>query len=456
MPRRPPPRPPVDLPPGLDEFLAGATVEELRAATAQVLDLAGERARRRLAPVPTRRRRARSRNAYAVTVRVDLVDARPAVWRRLVLPSTLQLDQLHGVLQAVFGWTDSHLHRFSLGDSAFDDEEHFLCPYDVEEGDDDGVPASDVRLDEVLRDVGDALLYTYDYGDQWDHRMVVEEVGAGGDVRVVDGGGAAPPEDSGGVHDGDAGQALPFDLAEAQEALTAWSAEAGLPPELAQLLQHVARSPQEVQLRALLDAAALGEPVVVDDLTASDALRRYTWLLDRVGDGLTLTQAGWLPPAVVTAAMEALWSDDHWIGKGNREDLTEPVRALRASAVRLGLLRVAKGRLSVTKAGQAGRQEPQLLWSHVVQRLGARRGSTVQRTAQVLALVTAAAGRRDHQLSASLLTAAGWGTRGGGPVDPWAVRHAAADVVEALDVVGVRRRPDDARRLLARAALQRR
>ncbi len=68
------------------------------------------------------------------------------------------VDELHGVLQAVFGWSDSHLHRFSLGDSAWDDgAERFLCPFDVEEGEDDGVPACDVRLDEVLAEPGDRL-----------------------------------------------------------------------------------------------------------------------------------------------------------------------------------------------------------------------------------------------------------------------------------------------------------
>ena len=61
-------------------------------------------------------------------------------------------------------------------------------------------------------------------------------------------------------------------------------------------------------------------------------VRRYAWLVRRTGAGLALTQAGWLPPAVVTEAMDALWPDDRWIGKRNREDLTEPVRRLRASA----------------------------------------------------------------------------------------------------------------------------
>lgn len=91
-----------------------------------------------------------STRTFSLALRVDPVGTKPPVWRRLDLPSTLRLDELHGVLQAVFGWSDSHLHRFWLGDSAWDDgAERFLCTSDVEEGEDDGVPAC-VRLDEVL------------------------------------------------------------------------------------------------------------------------------------------------------------------------------------------------------------------------------------------------------------------------------------------------------------------
>jgi hypothetical protein len=67
--------------------------------------------------------------------------------------SDIGLDVFHQVLQSAFGWTDTHLHRFALGGSPFDrNTELFLCPYDVEEGEDDGVPAKDVRLDETLSD----------------------------------------------------------------------------------------------------------------------------------------------------------------------------------------------------------------------------------------------------------------------------------------------------------------
>ena len=202
-------------------------LDELRAVAGQLLDLGGAQARRRSRPQIVHRRRRRSPQPFSVTVRVDLVAAKPPVWRRLELPSTLRLDELHRVLQAVFGWTDSHLHRFSLGDSAWDEQaERFLCPNDVEEGEDDGVPTSDVRLDEVLAQPGDRLLYTYDYDEEWNHRVVVEQVGEVVDaVRCTGGRGAAPPEDSGGICDWDADEAPPFDLAEAQVALALWELE---------------------------------------------------------------------------------------------------------------------------------------------------------------------------------------------------------------------------------------
>jgi pRiA4b ORF-3-like protein len=86
--------------------------------------------------------------------------------------------------------------------------EVFLCPYDVEEGEEDdvgGIPASEVRLDETLQDPGDVLHYVYDYGDSWDLTLRLEQVLPGstdsppatavGDHR------GAPPEDSGGGTD---------------------------------------------------------------------------------------------------------------------------------------------------------------------------------------------------------------------------------------------------------------
>ncbi|MGH3447682.1 MAG: plasmid pRiA4b ORF-3 family protein, partial [Nocardioidaceae bacterium] len=143
-------------------------------------------------------------------LRVDLDHARPPIWRRLDVRSDLTLDVVHEVLQTAFGWTDTHLHRFALGGSPFDVRSQvFLCPYDVEEEDEDedGEAASDVRLDETLQGPGDRLRYVYDYGDAWELTLRLEEVRPSSDdsaIAVCVGGRRqAPPEDCGGLTDAD-------------------------------------------------------------------------------------------------------------------------------------------------------------------------------------------------------------------------------------------------------------
>ena len=111
------------------------------------------------------------------TLRVDLEHASPPIWRRLELRSDLMLEEVHGILQTAFGWFDAHLWRFAAGGHPFDLESQlFLCPFDVEEGEDEGLPASQVRLDEVLSASGDRLGYVYDYGDDWQLRLLLESV----------------------------------------------------------------------------------------------------------------------------------------------------------------------------------------------------------------------------------------------------------------------------------------
>ena len=51
----------------------------------------------------------------AVRLHVSLAEIEPEIWRRLVVPADWTLDRLHPVLQAAFGWTDSHLHEFRIG-----------------------------------------------------------------------------------------------------------------------------------------------------------------------------------------------------------------------------------------------------------------------------------------------------------------------------------------------------
>jgi hypothetical protein len=174
-----------------------------------------ERPYLRLVPEPVSRtdlRREQRRDVVVYRVRVHLDDSDPPIWRRLDLRSNLTLDLLHQVLQVAFDWTDSHLHRFSLGGGAFDHHSQlFLCPYDVDNKewpeDDDGLPAAETRLDETLSEPGDVLHYLYDYGDNWELTLRLEDVlPAESDCPaavVVDGERAAPPEDCGHLVDAD-------------------------------------------------------------------------------------------------------------------------------------------------------------------------------------------------------------------------------------------------------------
>jgi hypothetical protein len=119
--------------------------------------------------------------------------------------------------------------------------------------------------------------------------------------------------------------------------------------------------------RLVIDDAELHRPAEQDD--APDAVvAPYRWLLERVGTGVRLTQAGYLPPALVAEAMAALGWQDDWPGKHNREDLTIPILELRESAQRFGLLRKDRGQLLVTKVGRSLVDDPVGLWWH----LGAR------------------------------------------------------------------------------------
>ncbi|MFI6390654.1 plasmid pRiA4b ORF-3 family protein [Nonomuraea sp. NPDC050540] len=126
-------------------------------------------------------------------IKVTLVGSRPPIWRRLEVASTITLRALHTVLQAAFGWEDGHLWVFdsSLGRYGVADRELQIA----------GAAAR--RLDQVAPAGQDRLSYTYDFGDDWEHTILVEAVTAAGSgiayPRCLDGRGACPPEDCGGV-----------------------------------------------------------------------------------------------------------------------------------------------------------------------------------------------------------------------------------------------------------------
>lgn len=402
-------------------------------------------------------------------VRVDLDDTRPPVWRRLRLASDLKLDQVHQVLQVAMGWWDYHLHSFLMGPDTRDHRiEPFVTPFDLEEGE-EGIPEVDVRLDEVITKPGDRLFYTYDFGDDWEHTIKLEKVepwvDGAPDAFCVTGRRACPPEDVGGVHGfADILGALAGDppphLAENpewMEELLAWLPEnfdpaafsasevnealaAGVLPDLAGWNPMIADAllragGSGLSLFGRLITRALSGGGELTDEQAQAAARPYQSLLAAVGDGLSLTAAGYLPPRVVEHLFSELGLSRSWYGKGNREDQTMPVFWLRESATSMGLLRKARGRLLPTKVVRQVAGDPRGLLAHIGSRLPY--GSANEKDAGLIWLLLEAADpeRKDPELDAGeLMSNLGWRTTDGGPMSDVAryLARPTQHVLEAL------------------------
>lgn len=400
----------------------------------------------RRGPVPSHRRRPRD-ETVTYRVRVDLDHADPPIWRRLDVRSNTRLDRLHHVIQAAFGWTDSHLHRFALGASVFDRQaELFLCPFDVEEGDEDGVPETEVRLDEALAEPGDTLRYCYDFGDDWGHTIVLEKVlpldSSVPFAVCVAGRRAAPPEDCGGLRSArDLATVLDdpsnFDRDEVNRALRdpfLAPEEHGITPVLVEIVAELRGLPRGDDLAARLSRLPSEPPSTTADERRS-ALSAYLWFLDRVGDdGLPLTSAGYLRPDDVAATSRVIPDAAGWIGKANREVQTAPVLLFRSALTSLGLLREAKGRLVLTAIGQEARRSPDVLWRHLASTLVPSQADDAQAHAGVLLLAmlaTSSAYRVDYGELAEMLNGLGWrvGTEPVGEFDATELAESTAVVL---------------------------
>lgn len=138
----------------------------------------------------------------AVQIHVVIEDIEPPVWRRLIVPLDVTLAQLHFVLQAAMGWTDSHMHEFDVGGLSYGGIEALSA----ERTDDDArvYDADEVRMRDFSRKPGTSFTYVYDFGDNWRHTVTLEKLVAVKPAPKVatcmDGARCCPPEDAGGPH----------------------------------------------------------------------------------------------------------------------------------------------------------------------------------------------------------------------------------------------------------------
>lgn len=130
-------------------------------------------------------------------MRITIEDVKPAIWRRVELPLSNSLKTLHLAIQAVMLFENDHLFRFDVGEASYglrlDDD--YMDPPTRD--------AANIRLAKLVQRGVTTFTYTYDFGDNWRHRIEIEGVftadAATDYPRFVDGERRAPPEDVGGL-----------------------------------------------------------------------------------------------------------------------------------------------------------------------------------------------------------------------------------------------------------------
>ena len=104
------------------------------------------------------------------TLRIELQDTDPVIWRQVEVPTSVTLKVLHDIIQAVMGWLNYHLWEFTIG------KQRYGLPTNEDWGTESRIEASKVRLRDVLKSRKNVIDYLYDFGDSWEHRITVTNI----------------------------------------------------------------------------------------------------------------------------------------------------------------------------------------------------------------------------------------------------------------------------------------
>lgn len=133
--------------------------------------------------------------------RVDLLEIKPAIWRRIQVPETYNFQEFHVAISDAMGWYDCHLHEFVFKSGlnqkiiiGIPDEDELWYPV---------LDENKVLLSRVFQKPKDKCRYIYDFGDYWIHSVVLEKI-LHREVRIqyprcIKGKRRCPPEDVGSV-----------------------------------------------------------------------------------------------------------------------------------------------------------------------------------------------------------------------------------------------------------------
>ncbi len=130
-------------------------------------------------------------------IEITLAYSKPEIWRRIQLPSTTTLAEFHKIIQLAMGWQDHHLHQFQAG-------QKFYGPQIADDYADRAIlDDSRFTLAAIEKELLQGVVYTYDFGDNWEHVIMLEKVMPANEGKpypiILDGARACPPEDIGGI-----------------------------------------------------------------------------------------------------------------------------------------------------------------------------------------------------------------------------------------------------------------
>ncbi|OGV50201.1 MAG: hypothetical protein A3F46_05440 [Legionellales bacterium RIFCSPHIGHO2_12_FULL_42_9] len=134
--------------------------------------------------------------------KITLQEIEPLIWRRIQISDLCSFWDLHVAIQDAMGWTDSHLHLFTMNHSIREGKHYLGIP------DDDGMdeyttlPGWHYKVRDYLV-INERFIYEYDFGDGWRHLVEYEgEHPKQENVKYplcIAGERACPPEDVGGT-----------------------------------------------------------------------------------------------------------------------------------------------------------------------------------------------------------------------------------------------------------------
>jgi hypothetical protein len=128
-----------------------------------------------------------------ISLKITLRNIKPPIWRRILVPRGMTLGDLHVAIQVVMGWQNGHLHAFEVASEQYG-----------ERGSMEDISDEDRLTMGGLVKLGiSRFRYTYDFGDDWEHEILIEKIpakvpGVTAFPACVAGKRNCPPEDCGG------------------------------------------------------------------------------------------------------------------------------------------------------------------------------------------------------------------------------------------------------------------